>query len=131
MSDDDCNIRLPVGSIGWSQDSISGSFRDGKDIRTLVNSLRQLSHEERVQLVGEFPPIRVVGFVTQGYITLDNRRLFLFRQLLDPGTQITVRIATYQETEELKTKLTTNDEGATIVIPANRKLCQLEFGQRA
>ncbi|KAG2070450.1 hypothetical protein BDR04DRAFT_1099956 [Suillus decipiens] len=121
MSGDPCDIDLPVDQIGWSQDSIAGSFRDGGDLRDLVNSLRALPHEQRVQLVGTYPPIRVVQFETQGWITLDNRRLYLFRDILNPGTQIRVRVATLQEAQELRWKLTTDNEGATIVVRANRR----------
>lgn len=66
-------------------------------------------------------PIRVVEFEGDvGWITLDNRRLFVFRSLLPPRTPLTMTVATYEEAKELKRKLTTRDGGATIVVRANR-----------
>lgn len=121
MSNQDCEVQLAVGEVGWSQDSIAGTFRDGGDIRVMINELRQMSLESRIQLVREFPPIRVVQFEDQGWITLDNRRLHIFRSILPPGTQITARIATLAEAQELRRKLTTRDEGATIAVRANRR----------
>jgi len=121
MSGDDCDINLSVDQIHWSQDSIAGTFRDGSDLRALINSLRGLPHERRVELVATYPRIRVVQFESQGWITLDNRRLYLFREILDPGTQIGVRVATFQEAQELRRKLTTDNEGATIAVRANRR----------
>ncbi|KAL4067474.1 hypothetical protein V8B97DRAFT_928977 [Scleroderma yunnanense] len=116
---EECNVE--VDQIGWSQDSISDTFQDGRDVQQAINALRRLTHEERVAIVATYPPIRVVQFVDQGWITLDNRRLFLFRAVLLPGTPIRVRVATLQEAEELKRKLTTGDEGATIVVRSNRR----------
>ncbi|PPQ65110.1 hypothetical protein CVT24_003071 [Panaeolus cyanescens] len=116
---DDCQMFLPVGSIGWAQDSIASTFRNGEDLRNAHLAFRRLTNAERLDIIRTYPPIRVVQFETQGWITLDNRRLYLFRSVLDPGTHIPVRIATYQEAQELRYKLTTRDSGATIVVRAN------------
>jgi hypothetical protein len=110
-------IDLPVNQIGWSQDSISGTFQMGGNVQAAVNALRTLNHDQRRDFIADtYPPIRVVCFDQQGWITLDNRRLYIFRQVLDRGTTIRVQVATAAEAEELRRKLTTTDEGATIVI---------------
>ncbi|KAK0186212.1 hypothetical protein F5146DRAFT_1069854 [Armillaria mellea] len=116
---DECPSELPVDQVGWSQDSIAGTFRTGQDIRAASIALRRLSEDERIAVVATYPPIRVVEFETQGWITLDNRRLFLFRAILSPGTPIPVRVATAEEARELIYKLTTKNEGASIVVRAN------------
>ena len=72
--------------------------------------------QEQHVFFAEFPPNRLVLFERQGWITLDNRRLYLMRQLLDPGTVIWAVQATAAEANELRHKLTTEDEGATISI---------------
>lgn len=121
MSNDGCEMDLPVGQIGWAQDSIASTFRNGEDLRDAHLAFRRLSNAERLAIVRTYPRIRVVQFETQGWITLDNRRLYLFRTVLEPGTPIPVRVATYQEAQELRYKLTTRDSGATIVVRANRR----------
>ncbi|KAG6908518.1 hypothetical protein DXG01_004370 [Tephrocybe rancida] len=118
---DECDMELPVEQVGWAQDSIASTFRNGEDLRDAHLAFRNLSNGERLAIVRTYPAIRVVEFQTQGWITLDNRRLYLFRTVLDPGTQIPVRVATPQEAQELRFKLTTRDEGATIVVRANRR----------
>lgn len=119
MSDRD--ICLPVGLVGWSQDSIAGRFRDGRSFTRAITALRAESLEVRVAFLAEMGPIRVVEFQGDvGWITLDNRRLHMFRSLLPPGTPLTMRVATYEEAMELKRKLTTRNGGAAIVVRSNR-----------
>ena len=92
------------------------------DVPTLLNryenrrTLRGLTHDERRAIVATYPLIHVVDFDEQGYITLENRRLYIFRAVLLPNTPIAVRLATSDEAQELRRKLTTMDEGATIVV---------------
>ena len=118
MADPGCLYRIAVGEIGWSQDSIAGVFRDGHNVHQDIAALRQETLEQILFSIRRYPPIRVVRFVDQGWITLDNRRLYLFRSVLRPETIIEVRIATLAEAEELKWKLTTRDEGrSTLVRP--------------
>jgi len=114
-------ISVEVDQIGWSQDSITDTFRDGKDVRKAINALRCLSHEERVLIAATYPPISVIQLKGQGWITLDTRRLFLFRAIVNSGTQIRVRVATVQEAEELTKKLMSGKEGAAIIIRSNRR----------
>lgn len=114
-------ISVEVDQIGWSQDSITDTFQDGKDVRKAINALRRLSHEERVLIAATYPPISVIQLKGQGWITLDTRRLFLFRAIVNPGTQIRVRVATVQEAEELTKKLMSGKEGAAIIIRSNRR----------
>ncbi|KIY51638.1 hypothetical protein FISHEDRAFT_56549 [Fistulina hepatica ATCC 64428] len=115
-------IRLPVGLIGWSQNAIEGTFREGRDVQEAIKALRALPHGQRERFIETyFPSIHVVEFEEQGWIALDNRRLLLYRSLVLPTTEISVQIATDQETQELRRKLLEGDEGATIVIRANRR----------
>lgn len=116
-------ISLPVGLVGWSQDSISGTFRDGRDIQATINALRGGTNEQRRAFLATFPPIRVVYFVGQGWITLDNRRLYVFRTLLLPGTLMTMRVATIGEAQELRRKLTNRYGGANIVFRCKLEQC--------
>ncbi|KAH0604004.1 uncharacterized protein H6S33_007035 [Morchella sextelata] len=116
MSDRD--MCLPVGLIGWSQDSVSGSFGNGQDIRIAIEALRSLTNDQRRAVIATYDPLRVVEFRDQGWITLDNRLLYIFRALLLPETSISVRLATTEEAKEFRKKLTT--EGATIVLRSNR-----------
>jgi hypothetical protein len=117
----ECDLRLPVEQIGWSQDSIASTSKGrNEDLRDTHLSFRSLTNDERLAIVNTYPPIRVVSVETQGWITLDNPRLFLFRTILNPGTLIPVRVATYQESQELQTKLTSPDSDATLVVRANQ-----------
>lgn len=109
-------LSLPVDQIGWSQDSIASTFRNGDSLHSVINRLRGATQQEVLAFFAEFPPIRLVCFERQGWITLDNRRLYLMRQLLNPGTVIRAVQATAAEADELRRKLTTGDEGATITI---------------
>jgi len=117
-SDDECFLDLPVGEIRWSQNSTASSFFEtpNEDLRDAHLAFRHLNPAHRFAIIREFPRICVVQFDTYGWVTPDNRHLFLFRQVLSPTTRISVRVATWQEAQELRDKLTTLDGGATIVI---------------
>lgn len=115
-------FEVNVEDIGFSQDSIAGSLGNGRNVQAAVKQLRNLINEERRKFLAELDaPIRVVHFPTfqLPYITLDNRRLWMFRELLKPGTPVTVRMATMEEAKELRRKLAVSNGGATIAVRAN------------
>lgn len=116
MTDPVCLTEVSVSEIGWAQDSISAHFRDGRNVHEEIGRLNGLTEDERRSAIGRIPRIRVVRFETQGWITLDNRRLYILRAVLRPGTLITVQVATYDEAMELKRKLTTRNEGKWVIV---------------
>ncbi len=75
-------------TIRFSQDSIRGTFRDGRSVQDLVDGLRS----GRIK-PGDVPPIRVVERNGQ-LISIDNRRLAAFREA---GVPIRTRPATAEE----------------------------------
>jgi hypothetical protein len=126
MMEDDCPATLRVDQIQFSQDSISGQFRDGGDVREAINNLRNASLASRLAFINSFPPIRVVPLPLSGreataYVSLDNRRLHIMRSLLPPDTAIPVQWATAQEANELVWKWTATGSGMTIVVRGRRR----------
>lgn len=112
-------IFMSMNHVGWSQDSIRSQFQDGRDIQSEVNRYLAMSQGERVRALQALPTIRVVGFVEQGWIALDNRRLAVFRSVLAPGTRMPFVIATANEARELINKLTTVNSGTSVVVRSN------------
>jgi len=112
-------IFMSMNRVGWSQDSIRSQFQDGRDIQSEVNRYLAMSQGERVRALQALPTIRVVGFVEQGWIALDNRRLAVFRSVLAPGTRMPFVIATANEARELINKLTTVNSGTSVVVRSN------------
>jgi hypothetical protein len=115
--------KVPVGSHVFSQDDISGTFRDGQDVRPLVTKLRELSVEDRLASIGLYPPIHVVSIsvpnTTMEYLlSLDNRMLGIFRSVLPAETEITVQLASGKEREAIMQKWTSKSEGLLISIRA-------------
>jgi hypothetical protein len=94
-------------SVRFSQSSISYRFRDGTTIDELAEALRT-----GVLRPNEIPPLRL--FEREGvYYTLDNRRLEAFRRA---GLPIPWRLATPEEVEAEKWKLTTTNQGVNVKI---------------
>ncbi|KAG8712768.1 hypothetical protein FRC08_014115 [Ceratobasidium sp. 394] len=114
------SLKLAVGLIGWSQDSISDVFGDGEDDMRAVDALRSLNLNDRMAIIATYPTIRVVQSQSYGYITLDKRYLLLFRKVLPPTTEIAARIASATEAAEFTQNFMTYNEGATFVVRANR-----------
>lgn len=59
-------LSLPVDQIGWSQDSITSTFKNGDNLRSIFNRLRGATQQEVLALFAELPPIRLVCFERQG-----------------------------------------------------------------
>ena len=125
---------IPIGRIYWTQASISSTFRDPpyERLRTWHLRLRRMPLQERLAFINDldvgFPPIRIVGFSSssfwpdnQRWFSLDNRRLWVYRSVLPPETQIYVRIATRQEAAELINKLTTSSNGETVIVRGDER----------
>jgi hypothetical protein len=112
---------VPVGALVFSQNDISGTFRDGQDVRPLVSKLRELSVEDRLTSIGLYPPIHVVSVSVPNtnieyLLSLDNRMLSIIRSVLPGDTEITVQLASAQERETIMKKWTSKLEGLLISI---------------
>ncbi|KAK0701209.1 hypothetical protein B0T21DRAFT_353792 [Apiosordaria backusii] len=130
---------LPVGSIGWTQDSV-------RPLVYNVASSQRVPLLERVTaalndyrgaaayLREAFPePITVFYHDDHGFLSIDNRRLTVIRLALAADTLIPVRIVTREEAgrllarnrdgfdpnETLAQRLTTRDGGYSIIIRGN------------
>jgi len=126
MLAEDCPATLPLEHIQFSQDSISGEFRSGDNIRDVINNMMNASFDSRLAFINEFPPIRVVplplaGMRNEAWVSLDNRRLRMMRSLLPPGTSVPVQWATIEEAEQLLWKWTARGDGMTIVVRGRRR----------
>jgi len=83
-------LRNP-NSIRFSQDSVRGTFSDGRSVRELTEGLRSGAIKPT-----DVPAVRLVE--RQGkLISIDNRRLQAFR---DAGVDIPTRMATPQEIQQ-------------------------------
>ncbi len=93
--------------IRFTQESIRGTFRDGRTIDQLATALRTgMVNPETI------PPIRVF-FRDDLLYSLDNRRLEAFRRAC---IDIPVKLASFDEIEAETWKFTTTNEGATIRV---------------
>ncbi len=94
-------------SIRFSQDSIKGTFKDGKSIQDVIDDLRagHLSADD-------LPPLRI--FEREGKLfTLDNRRLYAFQLA---GVPVLTVQASPEDIAAEGWKLTTRNEGTSIRI---------------
>lgn len=99
--------------IRFTQNSIKGTFRDGRAVSDLITGLKNGTLKP-----GDVAPIRV--FMKDGKMfTLDNRRLYAFQQA---GVR-TIRVvwATAKElAKELPNKLTTENDGTSVLVRGQR-----------
>lgn len=94
-------------SIRFSQDSIKGTFKDGRRIQEVIDDLMagRLS-------AADLPPIRI--FEREGKLfTLDNRRLYAFQAA---GLLVHTVQASAEDLAMESWKLTTRNEGTAIRI---------------
>ncbi len=98
---------LNPSTIRFSQNSISGAFRDGGSVKQLATDLENGTVDP-----GSIPAIRVVQRDGNIY-TLDNRRLAAFQQA---GVDVPYRLATPQEIANEGWKFTTTNDGTSILI---------------
>lgn len=98
---------LSPAGIRFSQNSISGAFRDGGSVKQLAADLRSGAVDP-----SSIPPIRVLERGGNVY-TLDNRRLAAFQEA---GVDVPYRLATPQEIAREGWKFTTTNDGTSILI---------------
>jgi hypothetical protein len=98
---------LNPSDIRFSQNSISGAFRDGGGVKQLAADLESGAVDP-----GSIPLIRVLERDGNIY-TLDNRRLAAFQQA---GVDVPYRLATPQEVANEGWKFTTTNNGTSILI---------------
>lgn len=70
-------IYVDVRNVDYTQDSIQACFQDGTSVQDTIEKLRKNPKET----IKELPPIRVVQNKKR-YTSLDNRRLYCFKQVL-------------------------------------------------
>ncbi|CAE6812241.1 MULTISPECIES: filamentous hemagglutinin N-terminal domain-containing protein [Paraburkholderia] len=100
------------GSIRFTQDSISSTFKDGTSLQDTIGALKS-----GVISPADLPPIRV--YEQGGLVyTLDNRRLFATYQA---GTQVNITPATAQEVSSQGWKFTTPNQGCIICVKGTPK----------
>lgn len=98
---------ISPGDVRFSQDSISGTFKDGRTIDELADELKSGGI-----LPEDVPPIRLVERDGQ-WFTLDNRRLEAFRRA---GVFVPFRLATPEEAAAEAFKFTTKNGGVSVRI---------------
>jgi len=130
-------MQVPIEAIVFSQSSIrgrfsdtpearnGGEFREGDDIQKIIDTLRAMSDADRKAVVDLFPLMNVVYLPYAGeqyLMSLDNRRLHIFRSVLPPGTLVNVITAPDEEVEKLKWKWTAIDM-LNVKVRAGKKKC--------
>ncbi|PBK69364.1 hypothetical protein ARMSODRAFT_956964 [Armillaria solidipes] len=130
--------RMAVGAIGWTQDSIAPRVYNVTtaryvDLQDQVEAALNAPEGAANYLQRTFPdPIRIYFHPMYGYLSLDNRRLTIFRMALHDAQTMPVRILTEQEAGSelarnpdadqqsaslaLQRRLTTTDGGYSICI---------------
>lgn len=105
--DNGCKGIIDPFQVSFTQDSISANFKDGRSVELLIQDLRT-----GAVAASDIPPIRLVEMNGKLY-TLDNRRLYAFQEARQ---QVRYRMATESEMREIKTKLTTNNDGQSVRV---------------
>lgn len=96
---------MPVGAIGWTQDSISRSIYNvtAHDTVPIRDVVRRALNDPRGALTfmrEHFPdPIRVFDSGENGTLSLDNRRLTVYRMVVSSDTAIPVRVITREQAD--------------------------------
>ncbi|MEU7012481.1 RHS repeat-associated core domain-containing protein [Streptomyces sp. NPDC046385] len=94
-------------AVRFSQDSISGSFSDGRSLSQAIDDLAAGR-----KTANDFPAIRV--FQQDGKLyTLDNRRLYVFKEA---GVSINFTRAIAEEVAGQSWKMTTRNDGTSIRV---------------
>jgi len=93
----------PVGAIGWTQNSINRqvyNVTEGNfvEIRTVVNAAMEDPRGPLAFMREHFPePIRVFDSGASGILSIDNRRLAIYRMVVSSDTLIPVRVLTQEQ----------------------------------
>eukprot|EP00933_Yihiella_yeosuensis_P072546 TRINITY_DN80969_c0_g1_i1.p1 TRINITY_DN80969_c0_g1~~TRINITY_DN80969_c0_g1_i1.p1 ORF type:complete len:192 (+),score=20.29 TRINITY_DN80969_c0_g1_i1:1-576(+) len=83
---------LPVGEIGYAHKSIRGVFGDTQPLHVLKDDLKQ----GRI-FAANVESLGVVSYGGQWFCCQGNRRLWVFKQALDPEELVPVRVCDYEE----------------------------------
>ncbi|KAL5266648.1 hypothetical protein ACHWQZ_G003875 [Mnemiopsis leidyi] len=108
------SLMLDPLKIAYSQDSISFKFTNGTLLSTAITKLVRGTLK-----LSQFPPIRVFH-LRNTWFSLDNRRLYVFKEVAKKGvfTQIPVIDTPSSETRRygIETKLTTMNAGRQVTV---------------
>ncbi|KAG2139202.1 uncharacterized protein EDB93DRAFT_1163901 [Suillus bovinus] len=130
---------MPVGAIGWTQDSISSrvynvTLDSHVEIQAIVDAALSDPRGALAFMREHFPdPIRIFDSGKNGFLSIDNRRLAIFRMVLSSEIQIPVRVLTREQagqallqspdgvdpkaaSDALHRRCTTRDGGFSIMI---------------
>lgn len=99
--------KMDPGKIRYTQDSIKGSYKDGRSVEDTVASLK--SGEVGAD---DIPPIRIFEQYGKVY-SLDNRRLYTFKEA---GIPVRFVRATPQQVQQEAWKFTTKNDGTSIRV---------------
>lgn len=128
--------QMPVGAIGWTQDSISRriynvTLRQQVEIQGVVNAARNDPRGALTFMREHFPdPIRVYDAGEDGTLSVDNRRLAVYHMVVPSDAQIPVRVLTRDQADRalrrdnptggIHQRYTTINGGYSIVIRGDR-----------
>lgn len=94
---------MPVGAIGWTQNTISPKVynvteKSLVEIQTVVTEALEDPRGALAFMREYFPdPIRVFDSGKHGTLSIDNRRLAIYRMVVSSDTQIPVRMLTQEQ----------------------------------
>ncbi|KAG1854767.1 hypothetical protein C8R48DRAFT_721468 [Suillus tomentosus] len=97
---------MPVGAIGWTQSSISRNvynitLQSQVEIRAVVHAALDDPRGALAYMREHFPdPIRVFDSGANGTLSIDNRRLAIYRMVVPSSTQIPVRVLTREQASQ-------------------------------
>ncbi|MBO9507712.1 MULTISPECIES: hypothetical protein [Thalassospira] len=114
-----CSNAIDPDEVRFSQDSISRNFSDGQTVQSLIDGLNN-----GTVTAADVPPIRLVKVdpsqavrngghvVAAGVYTLDNRRLYAFKQ-----AGVNIRCTKVDPIpNDQRFKFTTDNDGTAIVV---------------
>lgn len=115
---------MPVGAIGWTQDSISSrvyniTLQSQVEIRAVVHAALNDPRGALAYMREHFPdPIRVFDSGANGTLSIDNRRLAIYRMVVPSSTQIPVRVLTREQAGQalLRDPDTANAQAASAAL---------------
>lgn len=112
-------VNAKVHSIRFTQSTISRSFTKGPTVDSIITEIRNHKIAERPRLLRANQWLRVIRVVqppdTDYYVTLDNRRLYVYRRSLaeDRNAEVVVIVVDFADVEEeYDRKNTTENDGS-------------------
>lgn len=108
-----------VHSIRFTQNTISRRFAKGPTVDAIIGEIRNHKIADRPRLLRANQWLRVIRVVqppgTDYYVTLDNRRLYVYRRSLaeDRNAEVVVMVVDFADVEdEYNQKNTTENDGS-------------------